>query len=71
MILHKTLFSSAIMSSIWSIINFYQLNSVTCAQYLKDPAIFKSVKAEGLSVEWVTGQDICPDELYQNSVSAE
>jgi hypothetical protein len=35
---------------------------------LKKPAIFKTVKPAGLSVEWVHGQDICPDELYYNSV---
>ena len=36
---------------------------------LKNPAIFNTVKPAGLSVEWVHGQDICPDELYYNSVS--
>jgi len=35
---------------------------------LKNPAIFSTVKTAGLSVEWVHGQDICPDELYHNSV---
>ncbi len=38
---------------------------------LKDPTLFKSVKTEGLSIEWATGEDICPDELYYNSVSTE
>jgi hypothetical protein len=37
---------------------------------LKNPAIFSTVKPAGLSVEWVHGQDICPDELYYNSVPA-
>ena len=35
---------------------------------LKNPAIFNTVKPGGLSIEWVRGQDICPDELYYNSV---
>ena len=35
---------------------------------LKIPAIFRTVKPAGLSIEWVRGQDICPDELYYNSV---
>ena len=35
---------------------------------LKNPAIFNTVKPAGLSVEWVHGQDICPDELYCNSL---
>jgi hypothetical protein len=38
---------------------------------LKNPAIFNTVKPAGLSVEWVHGQDICPDELYYNSVPAD
>lgn len=37
---------------------------------LKNPVIFNTVKPAGLSVEWVHGQDICPDELYYNSVPA-
>jgi len=35
---------------------------------LKTPAVFNTVKPAGLSIEWVHGQDICPDELYCNSV---
>jgi hypothetical protein len=35
---------------------------------LKDPKIFSQVKVSGLSVEWIGGQDICPDELYYNSM---
>jgi len=29
---------------------------------------FKKVKIAGLSIEWECGVDICPDELYNNSV---
>jgi hypothetical protein len=37
---------------------------------LKNPAVFQSVKISPISVEWVGGIDICPDELYYNSVLA-
>ena len=37
---------------------------------LKAPALFNTVKPAGLSVEWLHGQDICPDDLYYNSVPA-
>ena len=36
---------------------------------LKNPVIFNTVKPAGLSVEWIHGQDICPDDLYYNSKS--
>lgn len=36
---------------------------------LKEPEVFKSVRIAGLSVEWPNGQDICPDCLYDDSVS--
>ena len=35
---------------------------------LKINALFKTVKVAGLSIEWLHGQDICPDELYFNSI---
>jgi len=35
---------------------------------LKDKNIFEKVKIAGLSIEWENGADICPDELYYNSV---
>jgi len=35
---------------------------------LKIPTLFNTVKPAGLSIEWLHGQDICPDELYYNSV---
>ena len=38
---------------------------------LKINALFKTVKIAGLSIEWIHGQDICPDELYFNSVPVE
>lgn len=36
---------------------------------LKKISIFNTVKISGLSVSWVNGADICPDELYINSYS--
>lgn len=36
---------------------------------LQNPDIFKSVRIAGISVEWPNGQDICPDCLYNDSVS--
>ncbi len=36
---------------------------------LKDVKKFNSVKITGLSIGWNNGADICPDELYNNSVS--
>ncbi|MCH5265942.1 MAG: DUF2442 domain-containing protein [Lachnospiraceae bacterium] len=38
---------------------------------LSDPVYFKSVTINGYSVEWANGQDLCPDELYFDSVSCE
>jgi len=37
---------------------------------LKNITLFNTVKPAGLSVEWLHGQDICPDELYYNSLPA-
>ena len=34
---------------------------------LKDFEKFKKVQISGLSIEWENGEDICPDELYNNS----
>lgn len=36
---------------------------------LKDLDYFKTVHVAGLSIEWEHGQDICPDDLYVNSVT--
>ena len=35
---------------------------------LRDTSYFYSVKTNGYSVEWADGQDICPDELYYDSL---
>jgi len=35
---------------------------------LRTPALFRAVKPAGLSIEWLRGQDICPDQLYDNSI---
>lgn len=38
---------------------------------LRSPAVFSTVRINRLTVEWMGGIDICPDELYGNSRSAE
>ena len=38
---------------------------------LKNTTLFNTVKPAGLSIEWLHGQDICPDELYYNSLPYE
>ena len=38
---------------------------------LRNPVIFKSVKVSPISLEWPGGIDMCPDELYYNSVPAQ
>ncbi|MFH1051690.1 MAG: DUF2442 domain-containing protein [bacterium] len=35
---------------------------------LHDINKFRSVRISGNTVEWSTGQDLCPDCLYENSV---
>ena len=35
---------------------------------LRNASLFNTVKPAGLSVEWLHGQDVCPDDLYYNSV---
>lgn len=35
---------------------------------LKNTAIFRTVKTNQLTIEWMGNIDICPDELYFNSV---
>jgi len=38
---------------------------------LSNPFVFNAVKVSPVSIEWPGGIDICPDELYCNSVLAE
>lgn len=35
---------------------------------LQNRNIFNTVKISGNTVEWINGQDICPDDLYYLSV---
>ena len=37
---------------------------------LKDEHLFKTVQVRDITLEWDSGQDICPDELYYNSKNA-
>jgi hypothetical protein len=34
---------------------------------LNKPGIFKTVRVADITIEWATGEDICPEELYNNS----
>ena len=36
---------------------------------LKDEAMFYSARPDGLSVEWANEASLCPDTIYQNSIS--
>lgn len=35
---------------------------------LENREYFNTVKTNGFTVEWANGQDLCPDELYYNSI---
>lgn len=35
---------------------------------LNDPIYFSRVRTDGFTVVWPDGQDICPDNLYYNSI---
>lgn len=37
-------------------------------EQLKNISVFNTVKISGLSIAWENGADICPDELYLNSI---
>lgn len=37
-------------------------------QGLKDKERFKKVKPDGISIEWETGEDVAPENLYYDSV---
>ena len=34
---------------------------------LKNKSLFNTVKVSDITLEWATGEDICPHELYNNS----
>jgi Protein of unknown function (DUF2442) len=34
---------------------------------LKNKYVFNTVKVSDITLEWITGQDNCPDDLYNNS----
>ncbi len=34
---------------------------------LKNRHLFDTVKVSDITLEWATGEDICPNELYSNS----
>lgn len=39
-------------------------------QELKNKTLFNTVKIEGITVVWIHGQDIAPEDLYEYSVRA-
>ncbi len=43
------------------------LLELPCYSRLKNLAIFNTAKARDITVEWVTGEDLCPDRLYHES----
>jgi hypothetical protein len=38
---------------------------------LKNLVVFQSVRINPITIEWLNGIDMCPDELYYNSVLCE
>jgi len=42
--------------------------SIKPFQQLMNKTIFNTVRTNGITVEWLDGIDICPDDLYYNSV---
>lgn len=34
---------------------------------LKNKSVFNTVKVSDITLEWITGEDICPEEIYYNS----
>lgn len=38
---------------------------------LRNKQLFNTVKVKDITLEWVTGEDICPNELYENSIGIE
>ncbi len=38
---------------------------------LRNVDLFNTVHIAGISVEWAEGQDVCPDDLYYNSILVE
>lgn len=35
---------------------------------LKNKEVFKNVKIDGINIQWITGEDIAPEELYYGSI---
>ena len=35
---------------------------------LRKEEIFRTVKISDISLEWITGEDIAPEEIYYNSI---
>lgn len=49
----------------------YDMNKMLEYDYyknLKNKEIFKTAKAVGLTVQWITGEDIAPEKIYFDSI---
>ena len=44
------------------------INKNKLYEKLKEIKYFKMVKPRGISVEWPNGEDVCPENLYYDSV---
>ncbi len=38
---------------------------------LRNKHLFSTVKVKDITLEWATGEDICPNELYENSIGVD
>lgn len=47
------------------------IDKIKYYERLKDEAYFILVKPRGVSVEWPNGEDVCPENLYYDSVDYE
>lgn len=46
----------------------YLIDNIKFFEKLKNKEYFKLVKPRGISVEWPNGEDVCPENLYYDSV---
>ena len=46
----------------------YLIDNIKFFEKLKNKEYFKLVKPRGVSVEWPGGEDVCPENLYYDSV---
>lgn len=52
----------------------YDMNEILKFDYyknLRNREIFKTVKAVGVTLQWITGEDIAPEKIYFDSIPLE